>query len=87
MCASGLLALCRNRTCFAKICDISYISVNNLRNGVRKNGNGGLFNRASGAATIFPGMVVELDYSGALKVSRRDISLWLNNSGIAVTCL
>jgi len=70
-----------------KIYYISNISVTKLRNGVRKNADGALYNRASGTATMFPGVVVEVGYADSLKKSRRDITLWLNNSDLAVICL
>jgi hypothetical protein len=63
------------------------MSVNKLENGIRKNADSGLYNRASGTSTMFPGVVVEVGYSDPLKKSRRDISLWLNNSDLAVTYL
>jgi len=62
------------------------ILVNRLKDGVRKNGDGGVFNRTSGAQTMLPGVVVEVGYADSLKKTRRDIALWLNNSDLAVIC-
>jgi hypothetical protein len=60
------------------------IPVTRLKNNIRKNSDAGLFNFTSGPATLFPGVVVEVGYSDSLKKSRRDISLWLDNSDLAV---
>lgn len=68
-----------------KIYNISDILVTRLKNGVRKNADGGLYNRASGTATMSPGVMVNAD---SLKKSRRDINLSkLSNSDLAVTYL
>ena len=54
---------------------------------MRKNSDGAFYNRASSLATMFPGVVVEVGYSDSLKKARRDISLWLDNSDLAVTSM
>lgn len=53
-----------------------------LGSGVRKNSDAGIFNHTSGRGTLFPGVVVECGFSDTLKKSKRDISLWLNNSNL-----
>ena len=60
----------REPDALVKIYHISNILVTRLTNGVRKNADGGLYNRASGAATMFPGVVVEVGYRDSLKKSR-----------------
>jgi len=51
-----------------------------LHNGVRKNGDAHLYSHQAGQGTMFPGVVVEVGFSDSRK-SKRDVALWLNNSG------
>ena len=57
-----------------------------LHNGVRKNGDAHLYSHQSGQGTMFPGLVVEVEVgiSDSRRKSRRDVALWLNNSGCEV---
>jgi hypothetical protein len=51
---------------------------------VRKNSDAGIHNHESGGGTLYPGIVVETGFSDSQHKSRRDLSLWINNSDLSV---
>ena len=56
-----------------------------LTNGIRKNGDAGLYcDDSNGFTPVFPGIVVETGFSDLLTKSRRDIKLWLECSDNSV---
>jgi len=55
--------------------------VHTMSNGIRKCADQAIYSSESGMEVVYPGTCIEVGFSDPLVKSRRDITLWLENSG------